>query len=68
MRVFELAKELELTSKDILDKLRDVLKVDVRTHMTMLTEDQVQALKVAFGKVPPPPAAGSLCGVRSPER
>lgn len=57
MRVFELAKELELTSKDILDKLRDVLKVDVRTHMTMLTEDQVQGIKVAFGKVPPPPAA-----------
>lgn len=56
MRVFELAKELELTSKDVLDKLRDVLKVDVRTHMTLLNPDQVQAIKVAFGKVPPPPA------------
>jgi translation initiation factor IF-2 len=55
MRVFELAKELELTSKDVLDKLRDVLKVDVRTHMTLLTPDQIQAIKVAFGKVPPPP-------------
>jgi translation initiation factor IF-2 len=63
MRVFELAKELELTSKDILDKLRDVLKVDVRTHMTLLTEDQVQALKVAFGKVPPPPAADAVLAV-----
>ena len=56
MRVFELAKELELTSKDVLDKLRDVLKVEVRTHMTLLTEEQVLALKVAFGKGPPPPA------------
>jgi len=54
MRVFELAKELELTSKDILDKLRDVLMIEVRNHMTLLTDEQVQALKVAFGKAPDP--------------
>ena len=63
MRVFELAKELELTSKDVLDKLRDVLKVDVRTHMTLLTPDQIQAIKVAFGKVPPPPEEGAAPAV-----
>lgn len=62
MRVFELAKELELTSKDVLDKLRDVLKVEARTHMTLLTPEQVQALKVALGKAPPPPAEGSAGG------
>ena len=56
MRVFELAKELELTSKDILDKLRDVLKADIRSHMTPLTDEQVHAVKEAFGKLPAPPA------------
>ncbi|HXV18645.1 MAG TPA: translation initiation factor IF-2 [Candidatus Omnitrophota bacterium] len=44
VRVHELAKELKLTSKELIDKLK-TLKVDAKSHMSVLTDDNVKALK-----------------------
>ncbi|MFH0879195.1 MAG: translation initiation factor IF-2 [Lentisphaerota bacterium] len=66
MRVHEIARDLKLTSKDILDKLHE-MRVEAKSHMTALTPDQETALRAAFPlpvitttlKVvtPPPPSA-----------
>jgi len=44
IRVHELAKELKLTSKELMDKLK-ALKIDAKSHMSVLTEDNVKAAK-----------------------
>ena len=46
MRVHELAKEFNLQSKDLIDRLHE-LKLDLKSHMSTLTDDQVaQARKI----------------------
>ena len=47
VRVHELAKELKLTSKELIDKLK-ALKVDAKSHMSVLTDENVKALKAAM--------------------
>ncbi len=44
LRVHELAKELKLTSKELIDKLKG-LKVDAKSHMSLLTDENVKRLK-----------------------
>jgi translation initiation factor IF-2 len=66
MRIFELAKELEMPSKELLDRLHELKITDLKTHMGVLTEAQVATARaqVARGKaaaapvapVKPPPA------------
>jgi translation initiation factor IF-2 len=65
MRVFELAKELGLDSKDVLDKLREINLADNRTHMSVLTERQITILrdKIAQAKAA---AAAAAAAAASP--
>jgi translation initiation factor IF-2 len=46
-RVYELAKELNLSSKDIIDALQE-LGVDVKNHMSTINDDTVEVLKSIF--------------------
>ncbi len=51
MKVHELAKELKLSSKDLLEKLKK-LRVDAKSHMTGLDEETVQRIKKAIARKP----------------
>ena len=53
MRVHELAKELKLTSKDAIEKLKS-LKVDVKNHMSVLTAENIAAIKASLDATVPP--------------
>ena len=57
MRLFELAKELERPTKDLIEKLQQLNAGDVRTHMSVLTPEQVTILRVAFAPAAPAPSA-----------
>jgi translation initiation factor IF-2 len=48
MRVHELAKELGVASKDLVNQLRD-LGVDVKSHMSVLDDDAVALMREADG-------------------
>jgi len=45
MRVHELAKELNVSSKELLDKIHAALNIDAKNHMAALTEDQVASVR-----------------------
>lgn len=47
MRVYELAKELEVSSKDMMNLLHS-LKIQVKSHMAMLTGAEVDRIRTAF--------------------
>ncbi|UOQ93256.1 translation initiation factor IF-2 [Halobacillus shinanisalinarum] len=49
MRVYEYAKENELSSKQVIDKMKD-MKVEVSNHMSMVEDDVKGKLDQAFGK------------------
>lgn len=50
-RVYELAKELNLTNKELLDKLQE-LEIEVASHMSSLEDETVAKIKDAiFGRV-----------------
>lgn len=59
IRVNELAKELNLTSKDVLDKLAQ-LSITGKTHSSTVTADQIKRLKDFI-------AAGSKIEVKKPK-
>ena len=48
VRVHELAKELNKSNKEILDFLQEK-KVEVKSHMSSLTDEQENMVKDAFG-------------------
>lgn len=43
MRVFQLAKEFHMSSKDMLDRLKKI-GIDVKSHASMLNDDQVKKI------------------------
>ena len=47
IRVYQIAKELNVSSKDVIEKLES-LKLDVHNHMSTLEDNQVEQLKKAF--------------------
>lgn len=49
LRVHEIAKDLKLTSKEILEKLK-ALKVDAKSHMSVLTDEDIKKLKMSLSK------------------
>ncbi len=49
VRVHELAKELKVPSKELIDKFKS-LKMEVKSHMSVLTDDQVKAVKNSLKK------------------
>ena len=44
MKVHELAKELNMTSKELVEKLND-LKYDVKSHLSILEDSDVEKIK-----------------------
>ncbi|PID40883.1 MAG: translation initiation factor IF-2 [Proteobacteria bacterium] len=47
IRVYEFARELNMTNRELLDKIRE-LGIDVNSHMSSLDEDVVATVKSAF--------------------
>ena len=47
VRVYELAKDLNMTNRELLDKIRD-LDIEVNSHMSSLDEDEVANIKSVF--------------------
>ena len=55
MRVFELAKKLQVTSKELLAKLKE-MRIDVSSHMASLEEADVRKVKKSFAAEKKAPA------------
>jgi len=49
MRVFELARKLRITSKELLARLRD-LKIDASSHMASLEEAEISKVEKSFAR------------------
>ena len=50
IRVYEFARDLNMTNRELLDKIRD-LDIEVNSHMSSLDEDVVARVKsVLFGE------------------
>lgn len=47
MKVHELAKELNIESKELIKKIKE-LDIDVKNHLSVLTEEQVEKVKNVF--------------------
>jgi len=56
MRVHELAKELNVDSKDLLEVIQSVLRIQLKNHMGALTDDQVAAVKRIVAQPKPKPS------------
>jgi translation initiation factor IF-2 len=56
MRVHELAKELNISSKDLIDRAKAGLRFDAKNHMATLNDDQVAGIRRLFQNPEPPPA------------
>ena len=52
VKVYQLAKELKISSKELLYRLED-LGIMVKNHMSTLTTDEVVKIREAFTKTPP---------------
>lgn len=44
-RVYELARDLNMTNKALLDKIKDMENIDVKSHMSSLEDDTVRQIK-----------------------
>jgi ribonuclease E len=53
-RVFELAKECEVTSKEVLARCKE-LELEVKNHMSVLPGEAAERVKATFMPEPPPP-------------
>ena len=49
MKIYELAKELNLTSKEIMAKAKE-LGIEVKTHMSSIEENEINKIKSKIGK------------------
>ncbi|PKM56531.1 MAG: translation initiation factor IF-2 [Firmicutes bacterium HGW-Firmicutes-3] len=49
IRVYELAKELDVSNKDLIEVLRN-LKVDIKNHMSSLTEEEYNVILTHYKK------------------
>jgi len=54
MRVYELARELKLTSKELLSRLR-AAGIEIKSHSSSLSEDEVSRIKDELSAPPSPP-------------
>ena len=50
VKVHELAKELNLSSKDIMDKANEI-GIKITSHLNSIDEDQAEKIKSLFGKI-----------------
>ena len=51
-RVYQLAKELELSNPELLEKLK-LLSIDVKNHMSSLTEEEVEQVRSVYAQKQP---------------
>ena len=49
LKIYELAKELNLTSKDLISKAEE-LGIKVKSHLSSLEDDEVEKLRNSFAK------------------
>ncbi|MGH7198376.1 MAG: translation initiation factor IF-2 N-terminal domain-containing protein, partial [Candidatus Omnitrophota bacterium] len=66
VRVHELAKELKITSKELIERLK-TLRIDAKSHMSLLTDENVRKLRegAAPKKAQPAPSQPpSIASVR----
>ena len=45
LRVYELAKELNVSSKDLIEVLMDEFNVEVKNHMSVIEEEDAELIK-----------------------
>jgi translation initiation factor IF-2 len=50
IRVYELAKELEITSKDLIAILQEEFNVEVKNHMSVIEEEAAELIKELFAE------------------
>lgn len=44
VRIYEIARELDITSKDLMEKIKD-LNIDVKSHMSSLSNEEAELIK-----------------------
>lgn len=64
IRVYQLAKELQLDNKELLKKIGD-LGIEVKSHMSVVDEESAKAITASL-KEPPPPRAKTAKKVKKP--
>ena len=67
MRIFELAKELNISSKDLLAKLR-AMGIEAPNHMSALADEQIAQVREAVGGKPAKPEAAPENPAAAPEQ
>ncbi|WP_027623469.1 translation initiation factor IF-2 [Clostridium lundense] len=50
IRVYELAKELGMSSKDLISLLKDEFDIEVKNHMSVIEEEDAQLIKELYGE------------------
>ncbi|MGG7143810.1 translation initiation factor IF-2 [Clostridium nigeriense] len=50
IRVYELAKELEISSKDLIELLMNEFSVDVKNHMSVIEDEDAELIKELIGE------------------
>lgn len=67
MRIFELAKELNISSKDLLAKLR-AMGIEAPNHMSALADEQIAQVREAVGGKPAKPETAPEKPAAAPEQ
>ena len=49
IKIYELAKELNLTSKEVMEKAKE-LSIEVKTHMSSIEESEAKKIKEQYSK------------------
>ena len=50
IRVYELAKELEISSKELIELLMNEFSVDVKNHMSVIEDEDAELIKELIGE------------------
>ena len=49
IRVYELAKELNVSSKDLINLLMDEFNIEVKNHMSVIEDEDAELIKELLG-------------------
>ena len=50
IRVYELAKELQISSKELIELLMNEFSVDVKNHMSVIEDEDAELIKELIGE------------------
>ncbi len=67
MKIYELAKEMGVESKDIISALKDK-GIEVKSHMSVIEDGQVEEMKAKFGKKAAPAPKATEEKQKAPEQ